>query len=54
VYTNSRTTLETLHNMNNHTFLTEEIRRKCKRWEAGGGQRDTGGQQTMRETLVTK
>jgi len=24
-YTDSRTTLESLHNMNKHTFLTEEI-----------------------------
>jgi len=25
VYTDRRTTLESLHNMNKHTFLTEEI-----------------------------
>jgi len=30
VYTDSRTTLESLHNMNKHTFLTEEIRRKVQ------------------------
>jgi len=30
VYTDSRTTLESLHNMNNHPFLTEEIRRKVQ------------------------
>jgi len=30
VYTDSRTTLESLHNMNKHTFLTEEIRRNVQ------------------------
>jgi len=53
VYTESRTTLESLHNMNQHTFLTEEIRRKCKRWESGVGQTDAGGQKPMWEPLVT-
>ena len=30
VYTDSRTTLESLNNMNKHTLLTEEIRRKVQ------------------------
>jgi hypothetical protein len=30
VHTDSRTTLESLHNTNKHTFLTEEIRQKVK------------------------
>jgi len=30
VYRDSSTTLESLHNMNKHTFLTEEIRRKVQ------------------------
>jgi len=30
VYTDSRTTQESLHNMNKHTLFTEEIRRKVQ------------------------
>jgi len=30
VYTDSRTTLESLHNLNKHTFLTEQIRRNLQ------------------------
>jgi len=36
VYTDSRTTLESLHNMNKHTCLTQEIRRKVKEMENRG------------------
>jgi len=36
VHTDSRTTLELLHNTNNHTFLTEEIRQKAHDIECGG------------------
>jgi len=36
VYTDSRTTLESLHNMNKLTFLTEEIRRKVHELGSGG------------------
>jgi len=36
MYTDSRTTLESLHNMNKHTFLTEEIRRKVKEMGSRG------------------
>jgi len=36
LYTDSRTTLESLHNMNKHTFLTEEIRRKVQEMGSRG------------------
>jgi len=53
VYTDSRTTLESLNNMNKHTFLTEEIRRKLQKMGRRGGQPDSGGQKPMWELLVT-
>ena len=36
VHTDSRTTLESLHNTDKHTFLTEEIRQKVKEMESRG------------------
>jgi ribonuclease HI len=36
VHTDSRTTLESLHNMDKHTFLIEEIRQKVKDMESRG------------------
>jgi ribonuclease HI len=36
VHTDSRTTLESLHNTDKHTFLTEEITQKVKYMESRG------------------
>ena len=53
VYTDGRTTLESLHNLNKHTFLTEEIGREEQTMGIKGWTTRFGWKKPMREPLVT-
>jgi len=48
VYRGTRTTLESIHYTNKHTFLTEQIRRNVQEMGVWGGETDSGAQKTMR------